>query len=177
MISPPVRKQRSMAALIPSGMFASIAILFLTLTACCKGFDSSTSREDAEARTWITKSWSGQYDWAATTSWKTVTQLRESKAETLLRSVASLQLTAEQARDFVGESALPTWRGTPFLIRAVTDAPGAFRVDFSVRPDGTVWANGGANSKCPVGIKRRPLVAWLDKPPGEVYVTFFVNRD
>ena len=82
-----------------------------------------------------------------------------------------------QAQELVGESNLPEEKETPYLLRAVGDANETFPLEPSLRPDGTVWVGGGANSKCPVPMQRRPFVAWLNRMPEKVYVTFYVNRD
>ena len=69
------------------------------------------------------------------------------------------------------------WKGTPYLLRAVADARGKLPVGLSVRPNGDVWVGGGANTKCPVPRRRQALVAWLDRAPAEVYITFHANAD
>ena len=76
-----------------------------------------------------------------------------------------------------GESNLPEEKETPYLLRAVGDANETFPLEPSLRPDGTVWVGGGATGKRPVPMQRRPFVAWLNRMPEKVYVTFYVNRD
>jgi hypothetical protein len=153
-----------------------IALLFVVL-GCCKSFDQSTKQENEKAAAWVTGSWSGQYDWAGITSWRSVTESKRPQTETLLQSTASLRITAEQALDLTGESGPHEGKTTPYLLRAVGDGAGVFPMEPSTRPNGDVWIGGGANSKCPVPMRRRPVVAWLDRMPDKVYVTFYVNYD
>jgi hypothetical protein len=88
-----------------------------------------------------------------------------------------VQVTNEEARDLTGEFIFDESKGKTYLLRAVGDANGTFPVDPSVRPSADIWIGGGANSKCPIPMRRRPIVAQLEKPPANVYVTFYVNSD
>ena len=155
----------------------SVVVLLLMVPGCCKPFDASTKQENNSARAWVTESWKGPYDWKRISRWKTVAVLSVSQAEALLQSTAVVRITEAQAQEFVGESNLREERETPYLLRAVGDANETFALEPSVRPDGTVWVGGGANSKCPVSMQRRPFVVWLNRMPEKVYVTFYVNRD
>jgi hypothetical protein len=157
-------------------LLSLVILLFLMMSACCKSFDSSTKRENEAARPWVTESWRGQYDWKPVERHKSVTTSKSSGAETLLQAKAVLQITASEAQELVGES-IPDGKQTPYLLRGVGDANETFPLELAVRPDGTVWIGGGANSKCSVPMKRRPVVAWLDRMPEKAYVTFYVNRD
>ena len=156
---------------------SSVAVLLFMLSGCCKPFDSPTKQENEAARAWVTESWRGQYDWTRIARWKTVTESGILRADALLQSVAVVRIPAEEVRELVGESNLSQGEENPYLLRAVADANGVFPLELDVRPDGTVWAGGGANSKCPVGMRRRPVVVWLSRMPEKVYVTFLVNRD
>jgi len=80
------------------------------------------------------------------------------RAETLLRSIAVVRMTKEEAQELVGESNVTEENETPYLLRAVGDTKEVFPLELDVRPDGTVWVGGGANSKCPVAMRRRPVV-------------------
>jgi len=156
---------------------SSVAVLLLMLSGCCKPFDAPTKQENEAARAWVTASWRGQYDWTRIAQWKRVTESRILRAETLLRSIAVVRMTKEEAQELVGESNVTEENETPYLLRAVGDAKEVFPLGLDVRPDGTVWVGGGANSKCPVAMRRRPVVVWLDRMPEKVYVTFYVNSD
>lgn len=158
-------------------VFCSIVSLLLIASGCCKSFDSTTKQENQAARAWVTESWSGQYDWTRITDWRNVAESKISKAETLLKATAILPVTASEAQEMVGESLPLKGKEAPYLLRAVGDAQGTFPLELVVRRDGTVWVGGGANSKCPVPMQRRPVVAWLDKKPERVYVTFYANKD
>ena len=155
----------------------SAAIFPFMVWGCCKSFDSSTKQENEEARTWVTGSWTGKYDWTSIGQWSSVSESRMLQAKMLLQMTSSARITPEQARDLTGESGFDDVKGTPYLLRAVVDANGNFPVDPSSRPNGDVWVSGGANSKCTVPMRRRPVVAWLNKAPEKVYVTFYVNHD
>lgn len=156
----------------------SLVISFLFIVSgCCKSFDSSTKQENEAARGWVTGSWDGQYDWTRIVQWKSVTESRSSRAQALLQAIAVVQVTAAEAQELVGESSILEGKGTPYLLRGVGDAPGTIPLELAVRPDGTVWVGWGGNSKCPVPMRRRPVVVWLEKTPGKIYVTFNVNPD
>jgi hypothetical protein len=155
----------------------SVAFLIYSLTGCCKPFDSATRQENDAAGQRVTESWRGQYDWTRIAQWRPVTEPEILRADTLLKSVSVVRITTEEARDLVGESDLVQGEETPYFLRAVADASGVFPLELDVRPGGAVWVGGGANSKCPVGMRRRPLVVWLSRIPEKLYVTFHVNRD
>jgi hypothetical protein len=156
---------------------SSVAVLLFILSGCCKPFDSPTKQENEAARAWVTESWRGQYDWTRIARWKPVSESGILRADTLLQSVAVIRITPEEVRELVGESNLAQREENPYLLRAVADANGVFPLELDVRPDGTVWAGGGANSKCPVGMRRQPMVVWLSRMPEKIYVTFYVNHD
>lgn len=155
----------------------SAALLLFSLTGCCKPFDSATRQENDAAGQWVTESWRGQYDWMRIPQWRPVLESGILRADTILKSVSVVRITKEEAGNLVGESNLAEGAETPYLLRAVADAKGVFPLELDVRPDGSVWAGGGANSKCPVGMRRRPVVVWLSRAPDKLYVTFYVNRD
>lgn len=155
---------------------SSVAVLLLMLSGCCKPFDSATKQENEAARVWVTGSWRGQYDWKPIERHKSVIASRSSRAEDLLRATAVVRITAAEAQELVGES-IPDGKQAPYLLRGVGDANETFPLELAVRPDGSVWIGGGVNNKCSVPMRRQPIVAWLDKTPEKVYVTFYVNRD
>jgi len=117
------------------------------------------------------------YDWKEITLWRSVSESRLSRARTLLQTNSVVQVTIEEACDLTGEFIFDESKGKTYLLRVVVDANGTFPVEPSVRPNGDIWTGGGANSKCPVPMRRRPIVAQLEKAPGNVYVTFYVNSD
>jgi hypothetical protein len=153
-----------------------VPFLFLAvLSGCCKGFDSATTSNNNIAREWL-RSWQGDYDWTQITSWSSVAQSKLTTAETELQTKAWASLTSEKARELVGESSASMDGRTPYLLRAVGDAGGKWPLEVYIRPNGEVWTGGGANSDCAVPMKRRAVVAWLQRPPSQVYVTFVVGR-
>jgi len=172
-----VLEHQSTLASVRRIVLSSIVILSFMVSGCCKRFDSSTKQENEAARGWVTGSWEGQYDWTRIARWKSVTGSRSSRAQELLQTRPVVQLTAAEAQELVGEPSLLEEMGAPYLLRAVGDAQGTIPLELSVRPDGTLWVGWGGNSKCPVPMRRRPVVAWLDNPPGKIYVTFNVNPD
>src|SRR6266480_6353922 len=100
---------------------SSVAVLLLMLSGCCKPFDAPTKQENEAARAWVTASWRGQYDWTRIAQWKRVTESRILRAETLLRSIAVVRMTKEEAQELVGESNVTEENETPYLLRAVGD--------------------------------------------------------
>jgi hypothetical protein len=162
------------------------ALLFLatTLTACCRSFSDEETRRDRAARQWI-HPYPGQYRWDEMHEWKTVDNSRLSLAEGLVRGATYVHLTEKQAGDLLGQAARPKieakapYRSTePYLMRGVGDGRERFPLELSVdsKGNGDVWVGGGANSTCAVPMERRAVVAWLEKPPSNVYVTFVVGR-
>jgi hypothetical protein len=143
---------------------------------CCRSFDSDTSKKDEAAREWL-RYWPGKYDWVETSHWKSVTESKMPQAELLLREAGSVRLTDAQAVDLTGSSSQSTASSqAPYLLRGVNASPVRFPLEIFVRSNGNVWVGGGANSQCPVPMQRRSVVAWLDQPPHEVYVTFIVGK-
>lgn len=76
------------------------------------------------------------------------------------------------------EASAPYHLPEPYLIRGVGDGREKFPLEVFVdsKGDGDVWVGGGANSPCNVPMERRAVVAWLQKPPKGVYVSFVVGR-
>ena len=144
---------------------------------CCKAVTGELKKADEAAGAWLTPSWSGRYDWKNFVAWRNVSDSKLPQAEILLRDANSVQVTWPQAQELIGAASFPVFKGTPYLLRAVNDAYKRLPLDLSVRPNGEVWVAGGANSKCPVPRQRQAVVAWLDKAPPQVYVTFYANTD
>ena len=161
----------------PRPLTSLVLFLLAMLSGCCKPFDRQTKQENDAAQAWVTGSWRGQYAWTRIAHWNHVTEPKVLRADSLLQSLPAIQITAKVAQELTGESSPNDAKETPYLLRAVGDANGTFPLELDVRPDGTVWAGGGANSKCPVGMRRRPVVVWLNRLPEQVYVTFYVNHD
>lgn len=109
-------------------------------------------------------------------AWNSVVPEKLASAEALLADKAFVGITEQQVRDLASESPPTNQRGVPYLLRAVGDAGGTFSLEVFVRPNGDVWIGGGANSRCPVAMKRRAIIAWLEKSPNEVYLTFVVGK-
>ena len=164
------------ACLFISALWGWVPLLFVA-SGCCKPFDPSTKQENEEARVWVTEGWRDVYDWKEITLWRSVSESRLSRALTLLQANSVVQVTIEEARDVTGEFIFDESKGKTYLLRAVVDANGTFPVEPSVRPNGDIWTGGGANSKCLVPMRRRPIVAQLEKAPANVYVTLYVNSD
>src|SRR5207249_981553 len=98
-------------------------------------------------------------------------------AKMQLQSTASVQITSDEAHNLTGEAGFDEGARTPYLLRAVSDSRNVFPVELYSRGNGDIWVAGGANSKCPVPMRRSPVVVWLDKAPKKAYVTFHVNKD
>jgi hypothetical protein len=159
------------------GAASALLTLFFIVSGCCKSFDPSTKQENETARVWLTKGLTGAYDWKEIERWRSVAESRMPQAWALLQTNSAVQVTSDEAHDLTGEFIFDETKGKTYLLRAVGDASGTFPVEPSFRLNGEIWIGGGANSKCPVPMRRRPIVAQLEKAPANVYVTFFVNRD
>src|ERR1700730_8826258 len=140
-----------------------ICIVFFMASGCCKSFNQTMKEENAEASTWITGSWAGQYDWIEIAKWRSVTEPRMQLARMRLQSTASVQITSAEAHDLTGETGFDEGARTPYLLRVVSDGRNVFPVELYFRENGDIWVAGGANSKCTVPMRRRPVVAWLGK--------------
>lgn len=172
-----MRKQTILAACLSISALWGWVPLLLVASGCCKSFDPFAKQENEKARVWVTEGWRGVYDWKEITLWRSVSESQLSRARTLLQTNSVVQVTIEEARDFTGEFIFDESKGKTYLLRAVGDANATFPVEPSVRPNGDIWTGGEANSKCPVPMRRRPIVAQLEKVPANVYVTFYVNSD
>ena len=150
--------------------------LSLVAAGCCGSFDSQTARTDNAGRQWL-HHWQETLDWTDFSRWRDVKSSKTLDAESLLRDSVAVQLTSEQAADLAATSMPPTpTLGTPYLLRGVGAASRKFPKELHIRANGDVWVGGGANSRCPVPMQRQAVVAWLEKPPREVYVTFVVAK-
>jgi hypothetical protein len=161
-------------ALVPA--FAVVALAVSLVLGCCRSFDVETVKRDKLARAWM-HPWPGKYDWVEISQWKAVTDSRMSKAESLLAGTGFLQLTKAQANDLVEEAIQPqSVSGALYLLRGVDAVRGKYPQEVFVRSNGEVWVGGEAISQCPVPMERRAVVAWLEQPPREVYITFSVGK-
>jgi hypothetical protein len=98
-----------------------------------------------------------------------VLEARQADAEQLLQNVAVVELTDQQAADFVGQL-LPEAPGTkPYLVRGVylNRATGQFSVQIS--GDQLVVHHGSLGASA-VPMKRQALVLQLEHAPAEVFV-------
>ena len=95
-------------------------------------------------------------------------------AVVFLKTATTVQLTRQQAATLAGSAPQGIHARTPYLLRGVGAAwyTGAINVTESRNAD--VWVEFGALSHCDIPMKRRPVVAWLDRSPPHVYVTFSV---
>jgi len=162
------------------------ALLFFVtiLAACCGAFSNEEARRDQAARQWI-HPWPGHYRWDEIHEWKTVDNSRLNLAEGLLHGATYVHLTEKQVDDLLGQTARPKIEERapyrlpePYLVRGVGDGREKFPLELSVDSEGNgdLWVGGGANNPCDVPMERRAVVAWLEKPPSSVYVTFVVGR-
>src|SRR5215510_7732126 len=107
--------------------------------------------------------------------WKLVLKPQQPVAERMLLTVAWVRLTGTQAGELTGgphgDAAGDT---VPYLLRAVGSPVGTSGFHVEVRPDGDVLVEGGARNHYALPIERRAIVAWLNHPPREVYVSFSV---
>lgn len=155
----------------------SFVAFCFTWCGCCGRFDSTTTKSDEAALAWLTQSWSGRYDWEQSVAWRNIADSKLPQPEFFLQEASPVQVSWAQAQELIGGASFPVFKGTPYLLRAVGDSHNRLPLALSVRPNGEVWVGGGANSKCPVAKRRKAVVAWLDKEPRKVFVTFEANRD
>ena len=154
----------------------TLLVIVFSCCGCCTRFDSATEKQNNAAQEWIHR-WKDSGAWEQIFQWTEIKDSSMAQAETLLREKSFVSLTDSQTAAVV--KALPDKISPgrlPFLLRAVGTVDGKFPLELYSRPNGEVWVGGGANSRCPVPMRRRAVVAWLDKPPQEVYVTFVVGK-
>ena len=150
-----------------------VLLSLLVVWGCCREFDSLTKAEDEAARGWLTESGSGPEGWIVASSAKSVPQAKSAITATLLRDTAWLQITPAQARELAGfpfQGRVGNFN--PYLFRAVGDGSDGSTFQLYFRLNGEVWTKGESYGVCPVPMRRRAMVAWLDKIPTNVYVTF-----
>jgi hypothetical protein len=103
---------------------------------------------------------------------------KESVAESLLEATPFISLTDKQTFELAGEfSFSAATKAKPYLIRAVgphTGNAGVFEIH--TRENGDVSVRGVALGDLDVPIERRPIVAWLDQPPHELFVSFSIAK-
>jgi hypothetical protein len=166
------------ATLITIGcLWAIVLAVLLIPSVWCRPFDLAAAKADDAARRWI-HLWPGEFDWdveVEESRWKVVVASKISDAESALARVASVPLTDSQALEFTGAPRPENVSGKPYLLRAVEAATGRPRVELHARSRNTdLWIGSGAISHCPVPTRKQPVVAWLDQPPHEVFVSFGV---
>ncbi len=99
-----------------------------------------------------------------------VIESREAEAQKLLHDVSIVQLTNEEAAEFIGEE-LPDVPGTqPYLTRGVylNRATGAFSVYIL---EDQLRVHHRSLGRRAVPMKRQALVLQLERKPAEVYIT------
>lgn len=157
-------------------MFVASFILSFVAAGCCGSLGSEAAKKDNAAQQWLHR-WQETLTWTEFSRWTNVKDSESPQAESLLRDSSFVPLTEAQAIDLTAESTQPkAMIGKPYLLRGVGPASRKFPQEVYVRVNGDVWVGGGANSRCPVAMERRAIVAWLDSPPREVYVTFVVAK-
>jgi hypothetical protein len=141
-------------------LYATASILVALSVSCRPVGDPATAEKSRLADAWIR-----------------LTSL-DSVAESLLEATPFIALTEKQAFELAGEFSFPAaTKAKPFLIRAVgphSGTAGAFEIH--TRENGDVSVRGVALGDHDVSIERRPVVAWLDQPPHELYVSFSVAK-
>jgi hypothetical protein len=153
-----------------------VLVLTIAISGCCGSFDPDTSKEDVAARAWL-HMWPDSAAWQQRTGWEEVSELGISKATTLLLDKPFVPLTEQQAGELMRVSSVSQKRaGSFYLLRAVGAAGGKLPLQLFLRGNGEVWVGGEAISRCPVPMRRRPVVIWLETPPSILYVTFLVGK-
>lgn len=155
-------------------LFVASVVLSLAATSCCGSFDSEATRKDTAARQWLHRWQQESLDWTEFHRWANVKDSASDQADYLLRESAFVPLTEAQAVGLAGDSKSAV--GRPYLLRGVGPANRKFPQEVYVGTNGEVWVGGGANSRCPVPMERHAVIAWLESPPREVYVTFVVAK-
>jgi hypothetical protein len=160
-----------------SRLLASITLMLsITVSGCCRSFDSNTTTEDKAAHEWL-HVWQDSAAWQKLTGWREVKDPSLSIARTLLAEKPYIALTEQQVYELTGTSnEHPPGNGFFYLLRALGAVDGKFPLELFTRPNGEVWVGGQAISRCPVPIQRRAVIVWLETPPKQVYVTFLVAR-
>ena len=98
-----------------------------------------------------------------------VVEDQQEEAQALLADAALVELTAEQAAEFVGQP-LPDAPGTrPYLVRALYRTPETGRFEAFVQGERLVVYHGSLGSGSSP-LQRRALVLQLEQEPSEVYV-------
>jgi hypothetical protein len=107
--------------------------------------------------------------------WRVVPRTKQASAESMLQAVSNVSITDAQARDLTNPIGLaPRVKRSPYLLRAVGALAGTNGFEVEVNSNGDVWVACGALSHHAVAIERRAIVAWLERPPKEVFVSFSV---
>jgi len=106
--------------------------------------------------------------------WKLVPKTEQSAAEPMLQTASWVRLTDAQAQQLTETGGSAVGKTTPYLLRAIGSPVGTSGFGIEVGINGDVLVYGGALSHHAVPIERRAIVAWLSKPPHEVYVSFGV---
>jgi hypothetical protein len=97
-----------------------------------------------------------------------VVETKEAEAEQLLDDVAVVELTSDEASEFIGE-VLPEVPGTkPYLTRGLYLGRGSFSVH--VFEDQLAVTHGSLGRRA-LPMKRQALVLQLERAPAEVFVT------
>ena len=159
-------------------MWSATLIVVSLMVSCRSAVDSVTAEKTREAREWIRFWPEHSIDWGPTlddSRWHIVLDARESFAETMLQTASAVPLTERQAFELVGEFSLRVrTNAKPFLIRAVGSHVETAGFDLHTKSNGDVTVIGMALSHHDIPPERRPIIAWLDQPPHELYLWFSV---
>lgn len=106
---------------------------------------------------------------------RVVAGLNEATALSLLEVKPWTQLTDAEAGQLLSFPALRSFDGSkPYLLRAIGSPAARTGFEVELETKGEVWVSGHVLSHHAVPIQRRAIVAWLDQPPRELYVSFSV---
>ena len=158
-------------------LWMAFLILVLFAVSCRSKVDAVTAEKTREAREWI-RFWPGHsIEWGDTldnSQWRTVLDVKESVAESMLQATSAVLLTEKQALELAGDFSRATKNGRPFLIRAVGSHVGTAGFEIHTKKSGEITVIGMALSHHDIPPERRPIIVWLDQPPHEVYLWFSV---
>lgn len=157
-------------------LLAFLSLWFAFLCAgCCQSFDDKTKKADDAARAWLHASLDSA-GWVQVSAWAEVKDSNMPQAEVILQNKSFAPLIEFEASSLTRTPLAGVTGKTLYLLRAVAPADGKFGLEVYQRPSGDVWVGGGVISRCPVPMRRRAVVAWLDKAPSQVDVTFVVGK-
>lgn len=105
--------------------------------------------------------------------WRKVPAPHRASANTKLAANAFISLTEQQAAALEGPG-LKIEGCRPFLLRGVDSASGNAEMRVYENDAGDILVDGESLSRTTVTVQRQPVVAWLERPPHRVFVTYAV---